>query len=144
MIGIITAINSTTPESENSGTLAVIVSVCVTTNPFTRELADMVNLPDVAVGGILNGGTAKFPFWSAWMVLISIRLPSESFTWIATSGYSCPDTSPDNFTVSPGRYESLSAVIVIDGPSCAKDLETPVPTSRNNTIRDRNLYLFFL
>ena len=47
----------------NSGTVAVIVLVWTTIDPLIIELATILKLPDVAVGGILNC-IAKFPFES--------------------------------------------------------------------------------
>ena len=65
-------------EKGNSGTVAVIVLVCVTINPLIFALAIMLKLPDVAVDGILNC-SEKFPTLSDCIVLISIRFPEESF-----------------------------------------------------------------
>jgi hypothetical protein len=45
----------------NSGTVAVMVFVCVITNPLILALAIMLKFPDVAVEGILND-SAKLPF----------------------------------------------------------------------------------
>lgn len=65
-------------EKGNSGTVAVIVLVCVIINPLIFVLAIMPKSPDVAVDGILND-SKKFPSLSDCIVRINMRFPEESF-----------------------------------------------------------------